>query len=87
VPLVLGEAYVVINFLARSFLFDTVGTDLFDAVSLFAFFTRRGNPLMPTIGLGAEGPLDSRGEGPAGHWEWGCPSAPWKADHQAFVPI
>ncbi|RSH83887.1 hypothetical protein EHS25_005502 [Saitozyma podzolica] len=32
VPLVLGEAYVVINFLARSFLFDTVGTDLFDAV-------------------------------------------------------
>ncbi len=33
VPLVLGEAYVVINFLAKSFLLGQVGTDLFDAVS------------------------------------------------------
>ncbi|RXK35336.1 hypothetical protein M231_07408 [Tremella mesenterica] len=34
VPLVLGEAYVIITFLARSFLVGQVGVDLFDAVLL-----------------------------------------------------
>lgn len=33
VPLVLGEAYVVVNFVTRTFIFDQIGTDLFDAVS------------------------------------------------------
>jgi hypothetical protein len=33
VPLVLGEAYVVVNFVTKAFFFDRIGTDLFDAVS------------------------------------------------------
>lgn len=32
VPLVLGESYFIINYLARSLLFDKAGVDLFDAV-------------------------------------------------------
>lgn len=32
VPLVLGEAYVIVNFVTRTFIFDQIGTDLFDAV-------------------------------------------------------
>ncbi|CAD6579280.1 MAG: hypothetical protein TREMPRED_002441 [Tremellales sp. Tagirdzhanova-0007] len=32
IPLVLGEAYVVVNFVARTFLLGQVGIDLFDAV-------------------------------------------------------
>lgn len=32
VPLVLGEAYVVINFFMRNFIFGQVGIDLFDSV-------------------------------------------------------
>lgn len=41
VPLVLGESYLVINFLARSLLFDRAGVDLFDAVRMPN--TRPGN--------------------------------------------
>lgn len=35
VPLVLGEAFVVVNFLTRTFLLGQVGIDLFDSVSHF----------------------------------------------------
>ena len=33
IPLVLGESYVVINFLLKAFIFGQVGVDLFDMVS------------------------------------------------------
>jgi hypothetical protein len=32
VPLVLGEAYVLINFVMKSFIFGQAGIDLFDTV-------------------------------------------------------